>query len=272
MVGACPASGLAKKLEENVVNTLRLFLLSPLGELTLRWTVLLVFAWMANAMLRRSHPRRRLILWRGVLVLGCLLPFEAVVPIKVFRIDGEAAIALGMAPTDSSAPSAGGIRPTTILRAAPPALRAAERLLTPKSGTNLFALVWIVGGAVGAIRLLLLQLRLSRLRRNASEADSDLLTLTRDVQARLGVRQTVAVGVSDEVTSPFVCGLLHPTIILPAELLRTSAPAQIRALLIHEIAHLRSHDLAWCLGWRWMETLVWLHPLIWRVPAAHNLA
>ena len=44
------------------------------------------------------------------------------------------------------------------------------------------------------------------------------------------------------------------------------------ALLSHEIAHLRQHDLFWCVAWRWMKAVWWFHPLVWRVPAAHNLA
>jgi beta-lactamase regulating signal transducer with metallopeptidase domain len=195
------------------MNTFQLFLLYPLGVLLLRWTVLFALAWMADAMMRRSHPRWRMTLWRGVLVLGCLLPFVGVVPINVFRIDSAATLARGSSPTNSSAASAVRITPALPLEPRP-TLRAAEGLLTVKSGTTLVALVWIVGGAAGVIRLLLLQLRLARLRRSASEPDPELLALAKDVKVRLGVRQAVAVRVSDKVTSPFVCGLIHPTVIL----------------------------------------------------------
>jgi len=261
------------------MNTLRLFLLSPLGVLGLRWTLLLALAWTAHAVMRRSHPRWRLILWRGVLVLGCLLPWVGVVPLKIFRIDGAAALTRGWAATDSSAPSALGRRPTPTVRAAlavplesSPIFRRAVGFLAAKSATTWVALVWMIGGAAGAMRLLLLQFRLSRLRRKTREPEAKLLALARDVQARLGLRQIVTVRVSDEVTSPFICGLLRPTIIVPAELLRALAPEQIPALLSHEMAHLRSHDLAWSVGWRWMKALGWFHPLVWKIPVAHNLA
>jgi beta-lactamase regulating signal transducer with metallopeptidase domain len=140
------------------------------------------------------------------------------------------------------------------------------------SATTGIALVWTVGAIVGGIRLLRIQRRLARLRRNATEPDSDLLTAAREVQARLGVRRSVSVRVSAEATSPFVSGLWHPVIIVPAELLRNLAPAQVPALLSHEMAHLRSRDLAWCVAWRWVKTLGWPHPLLWRAPASHNLA
>ena len=44
------------------------------------------------------------------------------------------------------------------------------------------------------------------------------------------------------------------------------------ALFSHEIAHLRQHDLVWCVAWRWMKAVCWFHPLVWKIPAAHNLA
>lgn len=253
------------------MNAFRLFLLSPLGELLLRWTVLFALAWMANALMHRSHPRRRLILWRGVLVLGCLLPLVDVIPVKGFGINADATRALELPPSKSTV----GIRQTNIIAfplEATPALREAGGFPGVKSWTTVISLVWIVGSAVGAIRLLILQLRLASLRRRAYEPAPELLLAARDVQARLSVRQTVAVRVSAEVTSPFICGLFQPTIILPAALLRTLEPVQIPALLAHEMAHLRSNDLAWSVGWRWVKALVWFHPLIWKIPAAHNLA
>lgn len=253
------------------MNTLRLLLLTPLGQLALRWTVLLVLAWLADGLLRHGHPRRRLILWRGVLVLGCLLPLVALVPVRVLQIDGGTASAAIQAPVISSAPAS--MRAEFPTRSdSIPALRMAEGLAMRVSATAGIALVWTVGAIVGGIRLLRIQRRLARLRRNATEPDSDLLTAAREVQARLGVRRSVSVRVSAEATSPFVSGLWHPVIIVPAELLRNLAPAQVPALLSHEMAHLRSRDLAWCVAWRWVKTLGWPHPLLWRAPASHNLA
>ncbi|HEY3756973.1 MAG TPA: hypothetical protein VGL42_12555 [Opitutaceae bacterium] len=54
------------------MNTLRLFLLSPVGGVLTRVTVLLALAWMVQGMLRMKHPRWRLILWRTTLVLCAL--------------------------------------------------------------------------------------------------------------------------------------------------------------------------------------------------------
>jgi hypothetical protein len=48
--------------------------------------------------------------------------------------------------------------------------------------------------------------------------------------------------------------------------------AETSALLRHEVAHLRGHDLPWCIAWQWARAICWFHPLVWHIPAAHNLA
>jgi bla regulator protein BlaR1 len=39
---------------------------------------------------------------------------------------------------------------------------------------------------------------------------------------------------------------LHPRLVLPKSLLDTLSPAQLRQVVVHELAHLRRRDLVWC--------------------------
>jgi len=129
-----------------------------------------------------------------------------------------------------------------------------------------------LGCVCGTCRLFRLHLQLSRLRAETCPPSPELQRLARQVQVRLNVRREVDVRISDAVTSPFVCGLSKPAIIVPSALAQALSPGELDALLNHEMAHLRQHDLVWCLAWRWMKVLCWFHPFVWRVPAAHNLA
>ncbi len=133
-------------------------------------------------------------------------------------------------------------------------------------------MIWMAGMVWGAARLLRWHWELGRLRRSAAPAAPELQQLARNMQTRFGVAGEVAVQVSEAVGSPFVCGLGRPVILLPRNLVAALEPGELAALLSHELAHLRRHDLAWCVAWRWMQVICWWHPLVWGIPAAHNLA
>ena len=131
--------------------------------------------------------------------------------------------------------------------------------------------IWVLGCICGVFRLVRLQLQLSHLRKTCRPIP-DLQRLATQIQNRLKVQREIDVKISEAVSSPFVCGLLKPAIILPQTLAQNLSPDEMAALLSHEIAHLRRHDLVWCVAWRWMQAVCWFHPLVWNVPAAHNLA
>ena len=136
----------------------------------------------------------------------------------------------------------------------------------------IFLGIWVLGCSYGVVRLMWLQLQLSRLRQTAAQPALGLCNLVKQIQMRLSVREAIEIKVSEAVVSPFVCGLLKPTLILPKALVQQLSDKELAALLNHELAHMRQHDLIWCVAWRWMKIICWFHPLVWPVPAAHNFA
>ena len=46
----------------------------------------------------------------------------------------------------------------------------------------------------------------------------------------------------------------------------------LRAILAHELTHARNHDLAWNFAAHITLILLWFHPLVWRIRAAHAAA
>ena len=136
----------------------------------------------------------------------------------------------------------------------------------PVSWGGILVAIWVLGCVFGAFRLFRLQLQLSHLRKTCRPIP-DLQRLATQIQNRLNVRREIDVKISEAVSSPFVCGLLKPAIILPQTLAQNLSPDEMSALLSHEIAHLRQHDLFWCVAWRWMKAICWFHPLVWNVPS-----
>ena len=67
------------------------------------------------------------------------------------------------------------------------------------------------------------------------------------------------------VDVPVVIGWLRPVILLPVAALAGLTPAQVEAILAHELAHIRRHDSCVNVLQTIAETLLFYHPAVWWV-------
>jgi len=72
----------------------------------------------------------------------------------------------------------------------------------------------------------------------------------------------VAVRVSDEVGTPVAIGLTRRTVVLPARLAAQLPPLELRAVVLHEIAHLRRRDDWVYLLERFAAAVLWFDPFV----------
>src|SRR5581483_5160257 len=79
----------------------------------------------------------------------------------------------------------------------------------------------------------------------------------------------VRVACSAAIATPCLAGLRRPVLLLPARALDDD---DLRAVLVHELAHARGHDLGWNLVAHLASIVLWFHPLAWRLRAAHAAA
>ena len=79
----------------------------------------------------------------------------------------------------------------------------------------------------------------------------------------LGIARPVAIRVIDSIAQPFAARVLRPVIWLPAALLTRLAPAQLEALIAHELAHVRRLDWLWNGLQCAIEALLFFHPAVW---------
>ena len=83
-----------------------------------------------------------------------------------------------------------------------------------------------------------------------------------EVADRLELEKAPRLVRSEDAKMPFACGLLHPTIVLPAECDSWTLDRR-RAVLLHELAHVRRRDLVGHTIGRFACALYWFHPLVW---------
>ncbi|TAN24256.1 MAG: M56 family metallopeptidase [Acidobacteria bacterium] len=80
---------------------------------------------------------------------------------------------------------------------------------------------------------------------------------------RLHLRRRVCMQVSARISGPCTLGWLRPVILLPLSALTALPAEQLRALLAHELAHIRRHDYLVNLVQRGVEVLFFFHPAVW---------
>jgi beta-lactamase regulating signal transducer with metallopeptidase domain len=89
---------------------------------------------------------------------------------------------------------------------------------------------------------------------------AEIEDLFRSVRMRLGIDRAVRIGRSAAVQVPTVIGWWRPVILWPAGIAAGISPAQIEALLAHELAHIARHDFAVNLLQAVSEALFFYHP------------
>jgi len=81
--------------------------------------------------------------------------------------------------------------------------------------------------------------------------------------SRLGLLDAIRVVESRLVGTPTVVGWMRPIVLLPVAALANLTPAQIEAILAHELAHIRRHDYLVNLLQSLGETILFYHPAVW---------
>jgi bla regulator protein blaR1 len=80
---------------------------------------------------------------------------------------------------------------------------------------------------------------------------------------KLGLKKLVQLAESGLVKVPAVVGHLQPIILLPLGTAAGLSPAQLEAILAHELAHVRRHDYLMNLLQCVVEALFFFHPAVW---------
>jgi uncharacterized protein (TIGR03435 family) len=126
--------------------------------------------------------------------------------------------------------------------------------------------VWIAGALAFWLRLLASWISVERLRsRLVRPAPSEWQQALDGLKIRIRVSRPVLLLVSSMVQAPAVVGWLRPIVLVPVGALAGLPAAQVEALLLHELAHVRRHDYLVNILQSVVEALLFYHPAVWWV-------
>jgi beta-lactamase regulating signal transducer with metallopeptidase domain/HEAT repeat protein len=132
------------------------------------------------------------------------------------------------------------------------------------SGISALFVLWAVVLLAIAASLAYAALMVKRIVNRAVPLDTaDWMTPLWEVSDRLELNEPPRLLRSEDAKMPFACGLFTPTIVLPAECDDWSLDRR-RAVLLHELAHVRRHDMVGHTLGRLACAVYWFHPLVWK--------
>jgi ankyrin repeat protein/beta-lactamase regulating signal transducer with metallopeptidase domain len=139
----------------------------------------------------------------------------------------------------------------------------AASALTPLTWQAILFVLWLVG-VLAFLVVLVQRVRFVRgLIAVSSPATEKMLGLLEQCRRQIGVRWDIRLRISDTIPSPAVCGLLRPTVLIPAPLVEKLSPEGLRATLIHELAHIKRGDL-WVNSFQtFLQVIYFYNPFVW---------
>ena len=192
---------------------------------------------------------------------GEALPAPSVVPqiVEVAKLPAPASVELPIAtPVVRSAESV----PTVVKPS--DSIAESRASLTWQGGV---LLAWIAGVLVFAGLVVQRWRFVKELIARSEPASADQIDLLDQCRRRMNVRGPVSLRLLPDACSPAVCGLLRPTILAPRALLDRLPPEGLKAVLIHELAHVRRGDL-WANSLQTaLQVVYFYNPLVWLASA-----
>ena len=125
-------------------------------------------------------------------------------------------------------------------------------------------IIWLAGTIVIGAYLLVNNFELWWIvKRDHPLVQQAILELFEECKAQMGIQSLVVVVPSDSVRSPGLFGFVRPRLLLPKKMLDGAKTEELRYVFLHELAHLKRHDIY--LGWltSLLQVLHWFNPLIW---------
>ena len=269
-----------------MADILKLFL-----EISVMASVMIGIVMMIRiAFAKKMSPAVMLLLW-GMVLLRLCLPFTFASPVSLTDLLPEQTVAVetqegttttvdqttALMPAVESANSTGtntqtvtqdtsqtAIETTTSDPADLTLSNLASDFFMNISILSMLSAIWITGMLV----TLYLSIRKShrfrkKLRFCNPVTDNGILELIRSYKKDTGVKKDISIVECDFVHAPAVFGYFKPRILIPSQFVNEMGRNNLSAILLHEIYHIRCHDILKNHIWLAAKALHWFNPLIW---------
>lgn len=130
--------------------------------------------------------------------------------------------------------------------------------------TTVISIVWIIGMSITALFILIAYILFSiRLSFDYLCMDKETIDIFNECKNIAGYTGYVPVICSKNITTPSLCGILKPKILIPSEVIPKFNSDEKKYIFLHELVHLKRKDILI----NWIMTLLliihWFNPILW---------
>ena len=231
-----------------------------IGRQSIQGAALAAIALTATALWRRGPASAKCAIW-GLVIVKLLTPTSLALPTGA--VNGWAR--LTAAPVESVAPiparvSAPNVQDKAlVVAAAPMTTSATNRAKTSRqfNASSMLLAGWIAALAVFAAWAIARHRRMRRwLERSGSAPEGAMVETIGRIAREVGLPRAPRVLISESIDCPLVLGVVRPIVALPGSLMELLGAGERRALIAHELMHLKRRD-----HWTHAGALLaaWLH-------------
>jgi TonB family protein len=226
--------------------------MTPLLDPLVRGSLVIGAGLIASWLLRRRSAALRHLIVAGALLVGSLIPVLQLL-LPHWTVSAPPEVAKAVLQTERA------IAAEPLASAVPEDSDAAG---TAYQLASVLAVIWLAGASAMAIRLGAALTRLRTLARRARPIHTGpWAAAAREVASSTGVRRPVLVLETDDAGILATWGLRRPRIMLPLHA-RAWSDERMRAVLHHEIAHIRRSDWTMQLTAEIIRSIYWFNPLV----------
>jgi beta-lactamase regulating signal transducer with metallopeptidase domain/ketosteroid isomerase-like protein len=254
------------------------------GSMLVQAGILIVLLWMLDRLLRRRlSASLRYGLWMLVLLKLVLSP-QFSLPTGVGNWTRQLSPGGGpLLPAYLASPHAtsatrqqpGAIQPNGMV-ARQADSRAGDEVETRQGADGLIRLtwpggilaVWLAGISVLGTALLVRAASVRRIVRGAAPPGAALLELLSRCQRDVGLAARVQLKLTGDLSGPAVCRAWRPVILVPQALTDGLPEDELRAILIHELCHIKRRDPCVNLAQTLLQVFYFYNPLVWLANAS----
>ena len=230
-------------------------------------TLVAALALLVTLALRRERAGVRYGVWLAA-SLKFLIPFSALTSLGA-RFGWRPIVVASVTPHELIVNAGGGALPERAVRivagqpASVPPLHTIGRMLP-----ELLIGVWIAGAVVLLTTWAVRWRRISKIARSSTPmTDGVVVDELRALERHAGLSSPISILTSSSSFEPGVFGVVAPILLWPSGLETHLSREQIRAILAHEVVHVRRRDNLTAVVHLLAQAAFWFHPMVWWIGA-----